>query len=234
MWNGDENGAFWVSHSFSPFSLVTALLIVDVQNDFCPAGALAVPEGGAVVPVVNRLMEADVPVVLTQDWHPPDHLSFASQHEGLQPYDTVELAYGEQILWPDHCVQGTGGAEFHPDLDPRRAELIIRKGFRREIDSYSTFRENDKQTPTGLVGYLRERGIDHLVIAGLATDFCVKWSVEDAVRNGFGVTVIEDGVRGIDIDGSLDEAFRTMRELEARLMRSDDWLAQHGALAGAP
>jgi nicotinamidase/pyrazinamidase len=205
---------------------MTALLIVDIQNDFCPGGALPVPEGDVIVPVVNRLMAAPVPVLFTQDWHPPDHLSFASQHAGKEPYQTVEMPYGKQILWPDHCVQGSLGAEFHPELDRRRAELIIRKGFRRDIDSYSAFRENDRRTPTGLAGYLAERAVDHLVIAGLATDFCVKWSAEDAVANGLGVTVIEDATRGIDVDGSLQQAWTIMREIGARIVDAETWLRE--------
>lgn len=205
---------------------MTALLIVDVQNDFCPGGALPVPDGDAIVPVVNRLMGAPVPVLFTQDWHPPDHQSFASQHAGKQPYQTVEMPYGAQILWPDHCVQGSQGAAFHPALDRRRAELIIRKGFRRHIDSYSAFRENDRRTPTGLAGYLREREIAHLVIAGLATDFCVRWSAEDAVANGFSVTVIEDATRGIDVDGSLEEAWETLRALGATRVDAETWLRE--------
>ena len=203
---------------------MTALLIIDLQNDFCPGGALAVPEGDAVVPVVNRLASARIPLVATQDWHPRDHLSFASQHQGKDPFDSIELDYGEQTLWPDHCVQGTSGADFHPDFRGERAEMIVRKGFRRDIDSYSGFRENDGQTTTGLAGYLREREIDSLVIAGLATDFCVKWSVEDARENGFKVTVIEDGVRGIDMNGSLDAAWRSMREAGAHIVTADEWL----------
>lgn len=202
-----------------------ALIIVDVQNDFCPGGALAVPDGDHVVPVVNRLLEAPVPVVFTQDWHPPDHLSFASQHPGKLPFETIHMPYGEQVLWPDHCVQGSRGAEFHPDLDRGRAEMVVRKGFRREIDSYSTFRENDHETRTGLAGYLRERGVERVVMAGLATDFCVLWSVQDATREGFAVTVIEDGVRGIDLDGSVDRAWRTIRAEGADVMAASDWLA---------
>lgn len=208
---------------------MTALLVIDLQNDFCPGGALAVPEGDAVMPVVNRLASAFDHVLVTQDWHPPDHRSFASQHEGKQPYDTVELSYGEQTLWPDHCVQGTPGADFHPGFDRSRIELVLRKGFRPEIDSYSAFRENDGETPTGLTGYLRERGIERLVLAGLATDFCVKWSAEDARREGFRVTVVEDAVRGIDLGGSVAAAWSAMREAGADVVRSEDLLAERRA-----
>lgn len=156
------------------------LVVVDVQNDFMPTGALAVPDGDAVVPVINRLMPHFPHLVLTQDWHPPGHLSFASSHPGRQPFETVDMPYGPQTLWPDHCVQGSAGAAFHADLETDRAEMIVRKGYRPAIDSYSTFKENDRTTPTGLGGYLRERGFTRLFFAGLATDFCVRWSVEDA------------------------------------------------------
>jgi len=179
------------------------LLVVDVQNDFCSDGALAVPGGEAVVPVANALVERFDHVVLTQDWHPRGHLSFASSHPGKKPFETVEMAYGEQVLWPDHCVQGTDGAAFHPDLDIRKAQLVVRKGFRREIDSYSAFFENDRKTPTGLAGYLKERGLTRLALAGLAIDFCVAFSALDARRLGFAVTVIEDACRGIDLNGSV-------------------------------
>jgi nicotinamidase/pyrazinamidase len=177
-----------------------ALLIIDLQNDFCPGGALAVPDGDAIVPLVNDLTRRFDHVLQTQDWHPPGHHSFASAHPGKAPYDTVELSYGTQVLWPDHCIQGSGGAAFHPGLDTTPTELILRKGFRRTIDSYSAFYENDHATPTGLTGYLRERGIDTLFLAGLATDFCVKWSAVDGRKEGFRVSVVEDAVRGIDLD----------------------------------
>ncbi|HEU0155552.1 MAG TPA: nicotinamidase, partial [Stellaceae bacterium] len=156
------------------------LLVVDIQNDFCPGGALAVPEGDLIVPAVNRLAAQFAHVALTQDWHPPGHLSFASSHPGRRPFETIEVAYGAQILWPDHCVQGTPGAGFHRDLAVPHAELVLRKGFLREIDSYSAFRENDRRTPTGLASYLRERGFERLTLAGLATDFCVLFSAIDA------------------------------------------------------
>jgi nicotinamidase/pyrazinamidase len=178
------------------------LLVVDVQNDFCPGGALAVPGGHEVVPVINSLAEKFRHVVLTQDWHPRGHLSFASSHPGKKPFETIVAAYGPQVLWPDHCVQTTTGAEFHPALRIPHAGLVIRKGTNRSIDSYSAFYENDRITPTGLVGYLRERGVTRVFIAGLAFDFCVRYSAEDAHRENFAVVVIADACRGIDIDGS--------------------------------
>jgi len=188
------------------------LLVVDVQIDFCPGGALAVPDGDAVVPEINKLIAAHDHVVLTQDWHPSGHSSFASQHTGLAPFDTFEAAYGPQVLWPDHCVQGTPGAAFHPRLDWTRAELMIRKGFRRDIDSYSAFFENDRRTPTGLGGYLRERGFTGVVLAGLATDFCVHFSAMDALKLGFEVRVFERACRAIDLGGSLKAARRLWAE----------------------
>jgi len=187
------------------------LLVIDVQNDFCPGGALPVPEGDQVVPVINGLARRFGHIILTQDWHCPGHRSFASSHPGKQPLERIELPYGEQVLWPDHCVQGTPGAGFHPALDVAHSELILRKGYRREIDSYSAFFENDRRTPTGLAGYLRERGLRRLFLAGLATDFCVAWSALDGRRLGFEVTVIADGCRGIDIAGSLADAWKQMR-----------------------
>ena len=188
------------------------LLVVDVQNDFCPGGALAVADGDAVVPLVNALGRVFAHVVLTQDWHPPGHSSFASSHPGRQPFDSLEAAYGPQTLWPDHCVQGTQGAAFHADLDLPGAELVIRKGFRREIDSYSAFFENDHATPTGLAGYLRERGLARVYLCGLATDFCVGFSAIDAARAGFEAVLIEDACRAIDLDGSLAAARANMAE----------------------
>jgi nicotinamidase/pyrazinamidase len=179
------------------------LLVVDVQNDFCPGGSLAVPRGDEVVPLLNRLAARFEHVVLTQDWHPAAHRSFASSHPGRKPYDTIELAYGAQILWPDHCVQGTPGAEFRSDLRIAHAGLVLRKGFHPDIDSYSAFTENDRKTSTGLAGYLRERGFERVFVAGLAFDFCVRFSAEDARREGFDVVVFEDACRGIDIDGSV-------------------------------
>jgi nicotinamidase/pyrazinamidase len=184
----------------------SVLVVVDIQNDFCPDGALGVPGGDEVVPAVNGLAQKFRHVVLTQDWHPPDHMSFASAHPGRRPFDTVAMPYGEQILWPDHCVQGTLGAAFHDGLDIPHAELILRKGYNRAIDSYSTIYENDRTTPTGLAGYLRERELTHIYLAGLAFDFCVFYSAEDAHREGFAVTVIEDACRGIDVNGSMAAA----------------------------
>ncbi len=186
------------------------LLAVDVQNDFCPEGALGVPEGDAVVPVINRIQPGFAHVVLTQDWHPAGHQSFASTHPGHQPFETVEVAYGPQTLWPDHCVQGTPGAAFHPDLDTDKAEMIVRKGTRAAIDSYSAFYENDRTTATGLAGYLRERGVTRVFICGLATDYCVHFTALDAAREGFEAVVIEDASRGIDLDGSLAAAKQAM------------------------
>ena len=179
------------------------LVVVDIQNDFCPGGSLSVPRGDEVVPLINRLATRFEHVVLTQDWHAPDHLSFASAHPGKQPYDTVMLPYGAQILWPNHCVRATQGAEFHKDLQIPQAGLVLRKGIHRSIDSYSTFYENDRKTPTGLIGYLRERGFGRVFLAGLALDFCVRYSAEDACRERFGVVVVEDACRGIDVDGSM-------------------------------
>lgn len=190
----------------SGLSDTDVLLVVDVQNDFCPGGALAVSEGDRVVPIINRLMDAFPHVLLSQDWHPPGHRSFASSHPGKQPFETVRADYGEQVLWPDHCVQGTPGADFHKDLRTDRAELVVRKGFRVAIDSYSTFRENDRVTPTGLAGYLRERGFRRVYLCGLATDFCVAWSALDARREGFEPVVILDACRAIDMEGSLAAA----------------------------
>ena len=179
------------------------LLVVDVQNDFCPHGALAVPHGDEVVPIINRLAGHFAHVVLTQDWHPPGHLSFASSHPQKKPYDTVDLAYGRQVLWPDHCVQGTQGAALRSDLNIPHAELVLRRGYHREIDSYSAFFENDHNTATGLGGYLRERRLQRVFLAGLAFDFCVRYSAEDAHRAGFRALVVEDACRGIDIEDSL-------------------------------
>ena len=179
------------------------LLVVDVQNDFCPGGQLPVPSGDEVVPLINRVASRFAHVVLTQDWHPPGHLSFASSHAGRKPYEMVELSYGTQILWPDHCVQDTEGARLRPDLRIAHAQLLLRKGFNREIDSYSAFQENDRKTSTGLAGYLRERGFTRIFLAGLAFDFCVRYSAEDAKQQGFEPLVIEDACRGIDVGGSL-------------------------------
>ncbi|MGY4568623.1 bifunctional nicotinamidase/pyrazinamidase [Bradyrhizobium sp. USDA 3256] len=194
-------------------------LIIDVQNDFCPGGALAVADGDAVVPVVNRLAERFDHVVLTQDWHPAGHSSFATSHPGAAPFSEIAMPYGPQTLWPDHCIQGTAGAAFHPDLATERAELVIRKGFRTAIDSYSAFFENDRKTPTGLAGYLRERGFRRVVMAGLATDYCVQYSALDARRLGFETIVVLSGCRAIDLGGSLAAATTAMREAGVELVK---------------
>jgi len=188
------------------------LLVIDVQNDFCPGGSLEVPDGDAVVPIINDLMGKFKHIALTQDWHPPGHSSFATSHEGAEPFSTTEMPYGEQTLWPEHCVQGSRGAEFHEALITTRADVIIRKGYRKSIDSYSAFFENDKTTPTGLTGYLRERGIERVVCCGLATDFCVRFSAEDARKQGFETLVIEEACRAIDMEGSLDAARTAMAD----------------------
>jgi nicotinamidase/pyrazinamidase len=194
------------------------LLIVDVQNDFCPGGALAVPQGDAIVPAINMIARRFAHVALTQDWHPPGHRSFASAHAPRQPFEAVTMPYGEQTLWPDHCVQNTPGAAFHPTLDVPHAELVIRKGYRRDIDSYSAFFENDRTTPTGLGGYLRERDLTHVYLCGLATDFCVHYSALDARRLDFAVTVIESACRAIDLAGSLTVARAAMTAAGAQLI----------------
>ena len=187
-----------------------ALIVIDVQNDFCPGGALAVPDGDEIVPGINAMMDTVEAVILTQDWHPADHQSFASQHPGKAPMDMIEMSYGAQILWPDHCVQGSYGAAFHPDLNVHRADLVLRKGFRRGVDSYSAFFENDKITPTGLEGYLRTRGFETLTFVGLATDFCVNYSARDAAGLGFAVDVHTTLTRAIDLNGSLRAATSDM------------------------
>lgn len=197
-----------------------ALVVIDVQNDFCPGGSLAVSKGDEVVPLINTLMGQFRHVVLTQDWHPAGHSSFASTHKG-QPFTSVKLDYGDQTLWPDHCVQGTKGAEFHAGLKLTGAELILRKGFRKPIDSYSAFYENDKVTRTGLAGYLRDRGLKRLFLCGLATDFCVAWSALDGRREGFQVVVLEDASRAIDLNGSLAAARAEMVKAGVALTASD-------------
>lgn len=189
-----------------------ALIVIDVQNDFCPGGALAVPEGDSIVPGINAIMDGFDAVVLTQDWHPAGHSSFASSHTGGAPFDTINMAYGPQVLWPDHCVQGSPGAAFHAALNTDRADLIIRKGFNPAIDSYSAFFENDHQTPTGLHGYLQTRAIDTLTMVGLATDFCVNFSAVDAARLGYAVRVESTLCRAIDLDGSLEAALQGMAQ----------------------
>lgn len=196
-----------------------ALVVIDVQNDFCPGGALAVADGDAILPRVNALMDDFAVKVLTQDWHPADHASFAANHAGAAPFSMTDMPYGPQVLWPTHCVQGTPGAAFHADLRTDPADLIIRKGFRAEIDSYSAFFENDHETPTGLEGYLRTRGVRRLTLVGLATDFCVAFSAIDAARLGFGVTVLEGACRAIDLDGSLEKARADMAAAGVTLER---------------
>jgi nicotinamidase/pyrazinamidase len=186
------------------------LLVIDVQNDFCAGGALAVADGDAVVPVINRLAGRFSHVALTQDWHPAGHSSFASSHPGSTPFGTIAMPYGQQTLWPDHCIQGRPGSAFHPDLETQRAELVVRKGFRPAIDSYSAFYENDRRTPTGLAGYLRERDLKRIFLAGLATDFCVYYSAMDAQKLGFDTVLIEPACRAIDLAGSLDAAWTGM------------------------
>ncbi|MFA6153936.1 bifunctional nicotinamidase/pyrazinamidase [Mesorhizobium sp.] len=189
-----------------------ALVVIDMQNDFCPGGALAVTGGDEIVPLVNDLIRHADHVVLTQDWHPAGHSSFASSHPALPQYSTIDMPYGPQTLWPDHCIQGSLGSDFHSGLAWTKAELVIRKGFRPAIDSYSAFFENDRTTPTGLAGYLKERRIDTLTLVGLATDFCVAFSALDAVSHGFKTTVRLDACRGIDLNGSLETMLHRMRD----------------------
>ena len=195
-----------------------ALIVIDVQNDFCPGGRLAVAAGDEIVAPINALLPEFPVRVLTQDWHPEGHSSFASSHPGKAPYEVIEMPYGPQVLWPDHCTIGSDGAVFHPGLDADKADLVIRKGFRREIDSYSAFFENDHATPTGLEGYLRTRGVETVTLVGLATDFCVNYSAVDAARLGFKVRVIESLCRAIDLDGSLAAAKAGMREAGVALV----------------
>jgi len=195
----------------------SALLVIDVQNDFCPGGALAVTGGDEIVPLVNQMIVEHEHVVLTQDWHPAGHSSFASVHPGKSPFESVDMPYGPQTLWPDHCIQASKGAEFHGKLQWTKAELVIRKGFRKSIDSYSAFYENDHKTPTGLAGYLKERKIIELTLVGLATDYCVAYSALDAARLGFGVTVRLDACRGIDLGGSMAAMTGRMRDAGVRL-----------------
>lgn len=188
-----------------------ALIVIDVQNDFCPGGALAVADGDAIIPRINALMDKFQTVVLTQDWHPADHASFAANHAGAAPFSLTQMPYGPQVLWPTHCVQGTDGAAFHTALRTDPAQLVIRKGFRAAIDSYSAFFENDQTTPTGLDGYLRSRGVRHVTLVGLATDYCVAYSALDAAKLGFAATVLTGACRAIDLNGSLAEATAKMR-----------------------
>lgn len=209
------------------WATTTALVVIDVQNDFIPGGRLAVPAGDEIVPLINQLGRSFRHVILAQDWHPAGHASFASSHPGKQPFDIIPLPYGEQQLWPDHCVQGSDGAALHPALNLTHAQLIIRKGCNPYIDSYSAFMEADRQTPTGLTGYLKERGIDTVYMVGLALDFCVMFSALDARLAGFNAFVVLDACRGIDIDGSMDTAIRRMQEAGVELIQST-------AIAGRP
>ncbi|HXU87273.1 MAG TPA: bifunctional nicotinamidase/pyrazinamidase [Methylomirabilota bacterium] len=198
------------------------LAVIDVQNCFLPGGTLPVPEGDKVIPIINRLAPAFRHVILTQDWHTSGHISFASSHSGKKPFDTVTLPYGKQVLWPDHCIQGTADADLHRELKIPHAELIIRKGYRQQVDSYSAFLEADRKTKTGLAGYLQERGFKRVFLTGLATDFCVAWSALDARRAGFEALVIEDATRGIDAGGSLGKAWSDMTGAGVRRIKSAD------------
>jgi nicotinamidase/pyrazinamidase len=188
------------------------LLVIDVQNDFCPGGSLAVREGDHIVPLINDLGRRFEHVILTQDWHPEGHISFASTHPGAEPYSSIQATYGPQTLWPEHCLQHSAGAEFHPALDLPHAELILRKGFRRGIDSYSAFLENDHRTPTGLAGYLRERGLNRLFLCGLAYDFCVRFSAVDGAAHGFECVVIEDATRAVNLPGSMESTHSALEK----------------------
>ncbi|MEG0067606.1 MAG: bifunctional nicotinamidase/pyrazinamidase [Pseudomonas sp.] len=205
-----------------PISSRAALLVIDVQNDFIPGGQLPVPEGDHIVPLINRLARQFKQVVIAQDWHPAGHASFASSHPGHQPYDVIELPYGEQTLWPEHCVQATPGAELHPELDLPHAQLIIRKGCNPDIDSYSAFLEADRRTTTGLSGYLKERGIDTVYMVGLALDFCVMYSALDARAAGFNAFVVRDACRAIDMNGSLAAAIDRMQGAGVGLIQSTE------------
>jgi nicotinamidase/pyrazinamidase len=187
-------------------------LVIDPQVDFCPGGRLAVQDGDAVMPLINHIASRFAHVIVTQDWHPAGHSSFASSHAGRKPFETIAVSYGQQTLWPDHCVQGSAGAKFHPALDLPQVELILRKGFRREIDSYSAFYENDRKTPTGLAGYLRERGLKRIFLSGLAYDYCVRYSAVDAVHAGFEAVVLEDACRAIDLNDSVEATRREFAE----------------------
>lgn len=201
--------------------MARALIVIDMQADFCPGGALAVTDGDGIVAPINALMRDHDAVVLTQDWHPADHASFAANHPGADPFSLIQMPYGPQVLWPVHCVIGTPGAAFHPGLDLSRADLVIRKGFRAGIDSYSAFFENDRATSTGLAGYLRDRGLTDLTFVGLAHDFCVAWSAMDAARLGFAATVIEGATRAIDLNGSLDRARADLRAAGVKQEQAD-------------
>src|SRR5271166_2433123 len=200
----------------------SALLVIDVQNCFLPGGSLAVKDGEQVVPIINRIAKKFAHVVMTQDWHTPGHISFASSHEGKAPFEVIKLPYGDQVLWPDHCVQGTPGADISKDIAIPQAELIIRKGYHKDVDSYSAFLEADKKTATGLAGYLKERGLTRVFVVGLATDFCVAWTAMDARGAGFETFVIEDAARGIDTSGSLAAAWAAMEKAGVKRIKSGD------------
>jgi nicotinamidase/pyrazinamidase len=216
-------GIHWISdHGLLMSDASPALIVVDVQNSFMPGGSLGVPGGDEVVPIINALARRFANVILTQDWHPPGHGSFASSHPGAQPFDTVALHYGDQVLWPDHCVQGSDGARLHGDLDIPHAQLVLRKGYHEGVDSYSAFIEADGTTRTGLASYLRERGIASVYVCGLATDFCVAWTALDARKLGFAATVIEDACRAIDTQGSLASAWKRMESAGVARVRSTD------------
>ena len=204
--------------AFSKITRNDVLIVIDVQNDFCPGGALAVADGDAVIEPIHNLAVKFDHIVLTQDWHTPAHSSFASAHAKKKPFEQIDVSYGEQTLWPDHCIQGSRGAEFHPGLALPHVEMIIRKGYTSEIDSYSAFFENDRKTPTGLAGYLRERGLARVFCVGLATDFCVRFSAEDARKLGFETVVVLDACRGIDIGGSVGMGIEAMKAAGARLV----------------
>jgi len=216
-----RTGALLAADRIKP-TASSALIVVDVQNCFLPGGSLAVKEGDQVIPVINRIAKGFENVVMTQDWHTPHHISFASTHEGKKPFEMIKLAYGNQVLWPDHCVQGTEGAQIAKDINIPHAELVIRKGYHNEVDSYSAFLEADKETRTGLGGYLKERGIDTVFITGLATDFCVAWTAVDARHAGLTVYVVEDACRGIDVGGSLAKAWTDMTEAGVKKIQSSD------------
>ncbi|MHC2254993.1 nicotinamidase/pyrazinamidase [Bradyrhizobium embrapense] len=200
----------------------SALLVIDVQNCFLPGGSLAVKDGEQVVPVINKIAKSFANVVMTQDWHTPGHVSFASVHEGKKPFETIDLAYGKQVLWPDHCVQGTDGASLSKELAIPQAELIIRKGFHKDVDSYSAFTEADGKTTTGLAAYLKARNVERVFVAGLATDFCVAWTALDARKAGFETYVVEDACRGIDTQGSLAKAWTDMDKAGVKRIQSSD------------
>ncbi len=204
----------------------SALIVVDIQNGFTPNGHLAVANSDQIIPLVNQLAEKFQHVVLTQDWHPANHISFAENHAGKQPFDTIQLDYGTQVLWPSHCVQGTQDAELHPNLNIPHAQLIIRKGWHTEIDSYSAFLEADQKTTTGLAGYLRESGIETVYVVGIATDFCVAWTAMDAVKLGFQTYVIEDATAAIDLNGSLQQAWKVIQDLGVYRIQANDIFAQ--------